>query len=119
MKNKSHSDETKKKQRISAINRIVNAKGSCSPNYNPNSIPIIEQKAKELGIKDLIHAENGGEYHIKNLGYYVDGYSKSKNIVIEYYETQHHKNNIVHDKKRKKEIIDFLGCKFIEIKEWN
>ena len=119
MKNKQHSDDTRRKQRISAIVRIENANGSCYPNYNPKSIPIIKQKATELGIKDLIHAENGGEYHIKNLGYYVDGYSKSKNIVIEYYETRHHKNNTTHDEKRKQEIIDFLGCEFIELKEWN
>ncbi len=39
------------------------------PNYNPSSIPIIEAKAEELGITDLQHAENGGEFHIKELGY--------------------------------------------------
>jgi len=42
---------------------------------------------------------NGGEHFIPELGYWVDGYDKNKNIVIEYYETRHHKNNIIHDEK--------------------
>ena len=86
------------------------------PNYNPSSIPIIEEKARELGITDLQHAENGGEFHIKELGYFVDGYSKEKNIVIEYYEPFHRKQ-IESDNKRKNEIINYLGCQFIIIKE--
>ena len=75
-----------------------------------------QAKAKELGITDLQHAENGGEYHIKELGYWVDGYSEEKNIVIEYYESFHEKQK-ERDERRKQEIIEFLGCKFIEIKE--
>lgn len=85
------------------------------PGYNVNSIPIIEAKAEELGITDLLHAENGGEFHIKELGYWVDGYSKEKNIVIEYYEPFHDRQ-IDRDARRKQEIIDLLGCEFIEIK---
>ena len=109
-------EDTKRKMRVSAINRIKNQKGQCVPNYNPSSIPILEQKAKELGITDLQHAENGGEFCIKELGYWVDGYSKEKNIVIEYYET-FHKNRIEKDNNRKQEIINFLKCEFVEIEE--
>ncbi len=88
------------------------------PNYNPSSIPIIEAKAEELGITDLQHAENGGEFHIKELGYWVDGYSEEKNIVIEYMELHHTRpRHLKRDARRKKEIIELLGCKFIEIKE--
>lgn len=50
-------------------NQILENFGQCSPNYNPNSIPIIEAKAEELGIMELMHAENGGEFYIKGLGY--------------------------------------------------
>jgi len=87
------------------------------PSYNKRSISILESKATELEITDLQHAENSGEYHIKELGYFVDGYSKEKNIVIEYYENAH-KNKIERDARRKQEIVDFLGCEFIELKEW-
>jgi hypothetical protein len=105
------------KIRLKIIKRIEERKGQCNPNYNPKSIPILENKAKELGITDLQHAENGGEYRIKELGYTVDGYSPSKNIVIEYYEKRH-KNHIEKDEKRKNEIMNYLNCDFIEIKEW-
>jgi hypothetical protein len=86
------------------------------PNYNPSSIPILEQKAKELGITDLQHAENGGEFCIKELGYWVDGYSKEKNIIIEYYENRHSKK-IEKDLQRQKEITNLLKCEFIIIYE--
>jgi hypothetical protein len=113
----SKNPEVRKKMRLSSIRRIKNIVGQIHPNYNPKSIQILEQKAKDLGIIDLKHAENGGEYYIKDLGYWVDGYSSSKNIVIEYYENAHKKRN-ERDIRRKQEIIDYLKCKFIEIKEW-
>jgi hypothetical protein len=85
------------------------------PNYNRSAIGILEQKAKELDIDDLQHAEHGGEFQV--CGYFVDGYSPSKNVVIEYYEKRH-QNQVEYDKKRQKEIINKLGCEFIIIKEW-
>ena len=105
--------------RLGAIKRIENTKlngGQMKPNYNPNSISILEQKSKELEIYDLQHAENGGEFYIKELGYWVDGYSKEKNVVIEYYEKYHDKQT-EKDLIRQKEIQDFLKCQFIIIKE--
>jgi very-short-patch-repair endonuclease len=59
---------------------------------------------------------NGGEYYIEELGYWVDGYDETNNVVIEYNE-KHHKRQISKDEKRKNEIIEFLKCKFIEIWE--
>ncbi len=112
-----HTDATKRKMRLSHIKRIEDRYGTIFPNYNINAISIIEQKAKELGITDLQHAENGGEFYIKELGYWVDGYSEEKNIVIEYYEP-FHKRQVERDLKRKQEIINFLGCEFVELKSW-
>ncbi len=103
------------KLRLIALSRI----GQVIPNHNRNSIKIIEQYGKDNGY-NFQHAENLGEYHIKELGYFVDGYDKEKNVVIEYYETGHSKN-IERDERRKQEIIALLGCDFIEIYEddWN
>jgi hypothetical protein len=109
-------NETKMKIRKSVLKNIENRCGKVFPNYNPFSIPILEAKANELGITDLQHAENGGEYHIKELGYFVDGYSKEKNIVLEYYE-KFHNLQVVRDLQRQTEIIDLLGCVFIIINE--
>jgi hypothetical protein len=104
-----------KNRRLTSI-KYWKTKFEVYPNYNKSSIPIIEAKAKELGITDLQHAENGGEYHIKELGYFVDGYSKEKNIVIEYYE-KFHTSNIKKDMNRQQEITNLLKCKFIIIEE--
>jgi len=108
------SKETKKKMRLSAIKRIEKNKGQIKPNYNPRAIPILESNAEKLNITDLQHAENGGEFYIKDLGYWADGYSKSTNTWFEYYEKRH-RFQIEKDKKRKQEIINYLKCEFIEI----
>ena len=115
MKGKTHTDESIRRIRVGCINHIKSING-IRPNYNPSSIPIIEAKAKELGITDLQHAENGGEFYVKGLGYWVDGYSKEHNLVIEYDE-KHHKRQVVADVKRQAEITEHLNCKFIRISE--
>lgn len=117
-RSKPRSIETRRRQRLAAIKRIElnkNNGNQISPNYNKNSIPILEQKAKELEITDLQHAENGGEFYLKELGYWADGYSKEKNIWIEIDEKYHEKQK-EKDKQRQKEIEEFLKCKFIRIK---
>jgi hypothetical protein len=112
-----HSTETLHKMRQSTLAYIHDNKGQVSPRYNKSSIPIIEAKARELGITDLQHAENGGEFQV--LGYFVDGYSAEKNIVIEYDERQHFRNGKLtkKDARRQREIEEHLGCTFIRIKD--
>lgn len=112
---KKASAETKGKMRLAHLKRIEEINGYVYPNYNPEACKIIDEYGKKHGY-NFQHAENGGEYHIKELGYFVDGYDKEKNVVIEYYEP-FHKKQVERDERRKQEIIDHLGCKFIEIKE--
>lgn len=111
-----HTAETKRKMRISRIKEIENKHGTIFPNYNPHACNIIDAYGKEHGF-NFQHAENGGEFHIKELGYWVDGYDKEQNVVISYLE-KHHRRQTEKDEHRKNEIIDFLGCRFIELKEW-
>lgn len=116
---KQHTKRTKIKQRKSTLDYLEKTVGQITPRYNIDSIELLEQKAKELNIKDLQHAENGGEYHIKELGYFVDGYSKEKNIVIEVDEKHHFDTNGFlkeKDLQRQQEIESYLGCRFIRIK---
>jgi hypothetical protein len=108
-------DKYCKQRRLSSIEHWK-TKHDVYPNYNQKAIQILNQKAKELGITDLQHAENGGEFYIEELGYWVDGYSKEKNIVIEYYESFHEKHK-EKDLRRQNEITKHLNCKFIIIKE--
>jgi len=123
---KKHKKETLKiigiKSRLNLINRIKFFSNSNYPiktNYNPRACQIIDEYGNENGY-NFQHAMNGGEFYIKELGYWVDGYDKDKNVVVEYYE-KHHKKQIERDEKRKQEIIEHLGCKFVEIFEnnWN
>lgn len=63
---------------------------------------------------------DGGEYHIKELGYWVDGYDKENNIVYEYDERQHFNSAgslCDKDARRQREIAEYLGCKFVRVKE--
>ena len=86
------------------------------PNYNPKACKIIDEYGKEHGF-NFQHALNGGEYYIKELGYWVDGYDEERNVVIEYYEKFHEKQK-EHDLNRQKEIQEFLKCEFLVIKEF-
>lgn len=86
---------------------------NAGPAYNPEACDIIEEFGEKHGY-DFRHAENDGEKRVLN--YFVDGYDSDKNVVVEYYE-KHHKNDREYDRKRKREIIDELECKFIEIYE--
>jgi hypothetical protein len=69
---------------------------------------------------NLQHALNGGEYNIKELGYWLDGYDKEKNIVVEYDEKYHY-TKIGELKKRDidrmNEICYYLKCQFYRYNE--
>ena len=62
------------------------------------------------------HAENGGEFYIKELGYWVDYYEPNLNIVIEYDEFAHRRKQ-KKDVKRQQQIETLLKCKFVRIAE--
>lgn len=83
--------------------------------YNKQSISVIEAVAKEYDIIDIMHAENGGEYRV--CGYSVDGYSPSKNTVIEYDEKHHFTGNLLRSRDliRQANIKKELDCKFVRI----
>lgn len=116
-KGRIHTDESKRKMRVAALRHIKQQKGQTSPHYNIKSIPIIEQYGKDNGY-NFQHAENGGEYHIKDLGYFLDGYDVNKNVVLEIDEPHHFIQGVLRDKdvQRQNEIESYLGCKFIRIK---
>jgi len=107
------------KRRIAQIAHIESRTGhQMMPSYNPGSIPIIEEYGRKHGYK-FQHAENGGEFHIAALGYWVDAYDAEKNVVLEYDESHHFDsegNLRERDRQRQKEIEEHLGCEFIRIK---
>lgn len=111
---KHHSDEAKRKMRISAIRQISKNKFNghqVIPGWNPVACQKIDEYGKQYGY-NFQHAMNGGEHCIEELGYWVDGYDKEKNTVIEYYE-KHHNNRVQKDLDRETEICNHFGCDFI------
>lgn len=113
-KGRKHSEESKRKMRISAAKYLQTIRATpCR--YNKSSIAILESIAKEHGW-NIQHAENGGEFYT-GIGYFVDAYDKEKNIVLEFDEAAHYadaENNLLseEDIKRQKEIIDHLHCEY-------
>ncbi len=114
-KTKPMSAETKLKMRVSTIKFIEKLSGKCVPRYNPTACQLFTQLNEHFGWNGL-HAENGGEYHIKELGYFVDYFEPNVNLVIEYDEPAHDKK-IKKDLERQRQIEELLECKFVRIKE--
>lgn len=114
---KPHTEDTKKKMRLSALDYIKQLKGQIIPRYNKNSIVLIEKYGEEHGYT-FMHAENGGEYFIKELGYFLDGYDPIRNVAIEIDEKKHFVNGelLAKDLERQKQIENLLGCTFVRVK---
>ena len=115
------SDETKRKMRISAINRMKRTFGNkFHPNINPNEKEFFENLENEKKWNGIFHGKNDKQYLIEYLGYWVDYYEPIKNIVVEYDETNHYDKNWnlkEKDLKRQQEIIGFLKCEFYRYNE--
>ena len=121
MKNRIFSDEHIRKLRLKKIEQISKNKfngNQVSPSYNPIGCEILDEISNEKNIH-IQHAMNGGEFYIKHLGYWVDGYDKENNIVYEIDEKLHYDFNgnlKEKDQKRQTQIEEYLGCQFIRIK---
>lgn len=122
-----HTEETKLLLRSKMVEKIRQEKGFISPNYNQSSCLYFEWLNKENGWNGK-HALNGGEYFIKELGYWVDYYEPKHNVVVEWDEKRHYNTDSSLKEKdviRMKRIKTYLQCKFFrynektkELKEW-
>ena len=116
-KGKKHSVESRIKRRLRRIEDLK-AIGVFHPPYNKKSCDYFQLLNMWNGWNGQ-YALNGGEYFIKDLGYWVDYYEPNKNIVIEWDEKYHYKGGKLREKdiKRQEEIEKYLGCIFYRIKE--
>ena len=114
MLGKKHSEETKQKMSIAAIKRMESGVGQ-SPNFSPEACKKID-KYNEKHNYNFQHALNGGEVQI--LQFWVDGYDKERNAVIEIDEAYHYIGGKLRERdiQRQKEITEYLGCEFIRLK---
>ena len=84
------------------------------PCFNRNACKYFDELSKQ-NEWELQHAENGGEIHLNEIGYWLDAYDKNKNIVVEYDEPKHFTKNGKLKKKdidRMNEICKHLKCEF-------
>lgn len=121
------SETTRQKQR-EAVLRKIQLYGTHARNYNPSACKFIDEIGQKMNCC-FQHALNGGEFVIN--GYSVDGYDKSKNVIIEYDENRANHFDMNGDLKSKDiermiNIINSLHCKFFrynaktkEIAEYN
>jgi hypothetical protein len=108
---KKASEETKRKMRITFINRIC---------QRGKLIRILGKNEKELLDKqELIDkCKIKRQYHIKYLGYIVDGYCRENKTVYEVYEKHHNRpKQRERDRVRQKNILEYLGGMYIIISD--
>jgi len=92
-------------------------KSDSSANYNPTACVFFDRLNRDLKLNG-VYATNKGEHVV--LGYWLDYYEPSLNLVIEWDEPFHYnKNNELRerDKIRQSKIQQELNCKFIRIKQ--
>lgn len=90
-----------------------------SPNFNKKACEIFDKINEDKNI-NIRHAMNGGEFYIKELGYWVDGYDIENNVVYEFDEKRHFEVDgelKEKDKIRQQRIEKLLKCEFIRIKD--
>lgn len=112
-------EETANKLRKTFIKKLKAIDKNFHPPYSKRGCEYFNKLMDETGIK-IHHAENGGEFHIEELGYWVDGYDKENNVVYEWDDKRHYVNDELSekDKKRQMRIEKLLGCRFIRIREF-
>lgn len=108
-----HSEETKIKLRLAKIKSLEKLGKLTSPNYNPIASEFF-RNLESINGWDGYYAPKNKEYYIKGLGYWVDYYEPNLNIVIEYDEKHHFRDNRLKDKdiERMINIIKLLKCQF-------
>ena len=120
-------DETRRKKRLGRIAYLQSCFGmQIAPTYNKLSCEYFDCLNKWNNWHGQ-YATNGGEFFIKTLGYWVDYYESTENIVVEWDEPSHYRKGrlLDSDVNRMKEIKNLLKCKFFrynqktnELKEW-
>lgn len=129
MRGKNHSDESKKKmslakkgykriqsedekknRRIYFNNKMKRFK-KWHPNFNENACKYFENFDKENNTQGQ-YATNGGEFYIKELGYWVDYINHDLKLIIEYDEPLHYDSEgslRKKDAERQKQIENFYN----------
>ena len=120
MKGKTHSEKSKRKMRIAKLDNLEKNYGVVYPGYNLEACKFFDQ-LNELTFLQGQHALNESEFHIKDLGYWLDFYDPTNKVIIEWDEKHHFdlKGNLREkDVQRQNEIMDkFPDYLFIRLED--
>jgi len=111
------SEATKLKHRLNRIEQLKEVGVHC-PKYNKNACQYFDWLNKWMGWNGK-HAMNGGEFFIKELGYWIDYYEPTMNLIIEWDEYHHYVGGNLRKKDviRQNAIMQHLRCDFYRINE--
>jgi len=110
-------NKSRRIKRIKEISKDKYNNNQIIPSFSRIACEALDILSKETHTY-IQHAMNDGEFHVKELGYWVDGYDKQNNVVYEFDEKYHFsEKQQKKDKIRQKEIMDLLNCKFVRIKK--
>lgn len=116
---RTRSSETRRKMRLAKIKYIIEQNGSIAPRYNKRACEYFDKIEKEKGWNGL-YASKNGEFFVRHLGYFVDYYEPTQNIIVEYDEPKHYNidNSLKkRDNERMMEIVEYLKCNFFRYNE--
>jgi hypothetical protein len=117
---KTLSEEHVKNMRLSLIKRLEKH-DMCYPNYNLNACEYFKKFDEEHNTKGRYAVYGGGEYKIKELGYFVDYINFDLKLIMEWDETAHYDMDdklMEKDRIRQEQIQRFFSdFKFKRIKE--
>ena len=115
---RSLSKEHKRNIRLSGLERIKRI-GSIQPGFNENGCKFFEMFDSLIDTRGQ-YATNGGEKHIKGLGYFVDYFNPKLKLIMEWDESRHYDENglLKKDVIRQQEIQNlYPDFAFIRIRE--
>lgn len=91
---KRHTDEAKRKMRISACKRILNLQRNTKDgrinNINLKEGEYFDNIEKENGWNGVYYKKSNKQFLIEDLGYFVDYYEPKLNLIVEYDEPRHY-----------------------------
>ena len=105
-----HSEKQKQKQRISQIRNMENNYEGWSPGYNKKGCEFFKQFDEENNTQGRFAVYGGGEFKIKELGYFPDYINFDLKLIMEWDEESHFDTNgnlREKDIQRQKKIQDF------------
>lgn len=106
--------EEKRLQRMKQVELAI----SPSPAFNQKACKVFDIISEEQGIH-IQHAMNSGEFCVKELGFYLDGYDAENNVAYEYDESHHFVGGELREEDaiRQKRIEEVLHCTFIRLRD--